>query len=69
MNLHKFITEYFDSWRIASILTCGTEHGVIKLRSGNTFIRVFFQMHGDKHWTGPNVMVDHVESLDEFLLN
>lgn len=62
MNLHKFINEYFHGWNIAGVTTCGTDCGVIKLRSHETFIKVFFYLNGDTHWTGVNVTVDHVEA-------
>ena len=67
MNLHKFIMEYFHGWNIASVTTCGTDCGNMKLRSGETFIRVFFQMHGDTHWTGLNVTVEHIEAAEDLI--
>lgn len=64
MNLHKFIIEYFHGWNIAGFTTCGTDCGNIKLHSNDTFIKIFFQLNGDKHWTGSNVTVDHIEASE-----
>ena len=63
MKFQDFINECFHGWKITSITTCGTDCGNLKLRSGNTFIRVFFQLHEDRHWTGNNVTVDHIENV------
>jgi hypothetical protein len=49
MKFHNFISECFHGWSIAGITTCGTDCGYIKLRSGNIFVKVFFQLHGDTH--------------------
>lgn len=66
MKFHNFIRECFNGWTIAGITTCGTDCGNLKLRSKNTCIRVFFQLHGDKHWTGDNVTIDHIEAVEDF---
>lgn len=67
MKFHDFIRECFHGWSIAGITTCGTDCGNLKLRSGNIFVRVFFRLHGDKHWTGSNVTVDHIEAVEEII--
>jgi hypothetical protein len=67
MKFHDFIRECFHGWSIAGITTCGTDCGNLKLRSGDTFVRVFFQLHGDTHWTGNNVTVDHIEAVEEII--
>lgn len=67
MKFHDFIRECFHGWSIAGITTCGTDCGNLKLRSGNTFVRVFFQLHGDTNWTGNNVTVDHIEAVEDFI--
>lgn len=67
MKFHDFIKECFHGWSVAGITTCGTDYGNLKLRSGNTFVRVFFQLHGDTNWTGNNVTVDHIEAVEDFI--
>lgn len=67
MSLNKIILEWFHGWSIASVTTCGTDCGSIKLRSGETFIRIFFRLNGDTHWTGRNVTVDHIEEAEELI--
>lgn len=60
--MRKFINEYFGLWEIAEITTFGVDCGYLVLRNKETFVKVYFTMHGDKHWTGANVKVDHVEA-------
>ena len=67
MKFHDFIIECFHGWNIASITTCGTDCGNLKLRSGNTFVKVFFRLHGDTHWTGNNVTLDHIEAVEDVI--
>ena len=65
MKFYDFIMDCFHGWSIASATHCGTDCGNLKLRSGNTFVRVFFQFHGDTHWTGRNVTLDHIEAVED----
>ena len=62
MNLYKFRVDYFHGWKVVNIKTHGTDCGNMVLQSGETCLNVFFNLHGDTHWTGNNVTVDHVES-------
>lgn len=64
MKLHEFKNKYFADWRIAGWTCCGTDCGNMTLVSGETCIRVFFQLNGDTHWTGNRVTVEHVEGCD-----
>ena len=64
MNLQRFINEYFHGWTIAEVTTCGTDCGVLKLRRHETFIKVFFHLNGELHWTGAMVKLDHVEACE-----
>lgn len=61
MNLHDFIHTYFSDWNIANVITYGTERGHIKLRYGETFINIFFNLNGETRWTGSNVTVYSVK--------
>ena len=65
MDLHEFINKYFSGWHIAEVTTCGTDCGNIKLHDGETNIRIFFNLHGNMHWTGFGVTVDHIEGCSE----
>lgn len=62
MNLHSFIYNYFNGWQIAGWTSCGTDCGNMKLVSGETCIKVFFNLNGETHWTGNRVTVNHVEA-------
>ena len=62
MNVVDFIQKYFANWRIASVLSCGTMHGYLKLRQNETFIKVYFSLNGSKHWADYRATVDHVTS-------
>lgn len=64
MNLQKFINKYFGLWKIAEITTFSETCGFLKLRNKDTFVKVYFTMHGEKHWTGTNVEVDFVEAVE-----
>ena len=60
MNLRTFIYTYFKSWDIAGWTTCGIDYGTMKLISGETCIKVCFNLNGERHWSGNNVTVDHI---------
>jgi len=64
MNMLTFIRTYFNDWSIASISTYGTIHGYLKLRHNETFVKVYFNLNGSKHWTDYCVTVDHVTSAE-----
>lgn len=64
MNLRMFINKYFGLWKIAETATFSGVCGYLKLRNKDTFVKVYFTMHGEKHWTGANVEVDHVEACE-----
>ena len=66
MDFRAFINSYFQEWKVAGVVSCGTSHGYLKLRSGEVFIKVHFQLNGDKHWTGSNARADRVEPVDTF---
>lgn len=61
MDLHEFVNKYFNGWNIAGVTTCGTDCGNIKLCHGETKIKIFFNLHGKKHWTDYGVTVNHIE--------
>lgn len=67
MKFYDLIMKGFHGWNIASVTICGTDCGNLKLRSGNTFVRVFFQLHGDKHWSDNNVTLDHIEAVEDII--
>ena len=67
MKFRNFIGECFHGWSIAGITICGTDCGNIKLRSGNTFVKVFFQLNGDTFWMGDNVTIDHIEAVEDII--
>lgn len=64
MSLHEFVRTYFFQWRIAQVITCGTDCGHIVLRDNETLIKIFFTLNGDINWTGKNVTIDHIEGCD-----
>lgn len=67
MSLRDFINQYFHSWKIATVSTDGTICGCMKLRSNETYIKIFFNLNGNKHWTNDGVTVDHIESCEDFI--
>ena len=67
MIFRHFIRECFHGWTIATLSICGTDCGNMTLRSGETYVRVFFNLNGDTHWTGQNVTLDHIEAGKDVL--
>ena len=61
MSLHEFKHKYFADWRIAGITTYGNERGYIQLRNRNSFIKLYFNFNGAKHWTDNCVTLDYIE--------
>lgn len=68
MNLHEFVTKCLIGWTITGVTTCGTDCGCLKLRDGETKIKIFFHLHGAKHWTEFGVTIDHIEGCTEEIL-
>lgn len=64
MNVHDFIKTYFKDWTICVELSCGRNHGYLKLGMNMTRIKVYFHLNGEKHWTGKNATVDRVEGCN-----
>lgn len=65
MSARSFMHTFFGCWQIAGTTTCGTEHGTVTLRHGDTKIKVFVNLNGETHWTGQKATVDHVEGYNE----
>jgi len=64
MNALTFIHKYFSGWSIASVSTYGTIHCCMKLRSNETFVNVYINLNGSKHWTDYCATVDHISAAE-----
>ena len=64
MDALTFIHKYFPGWSIASVSTYGTIHCCIKLRSNETFVNVYINLNGSKHWTDSCVTVNYVDTCE-----
>lgn len=65
ISVHAFVNTYFKNWKVAGESACGaTDTGSLKLRNGETAIRIYFKLNKERHWTGKNARVDRVEACD-----
>lgn len=67
MIFRDFIRQCLHGWTIAALSTCGTDCGVMRMRSHDTYIKVFFNLNGDSRWTGQNVTLDHIEASEDLV--
>jgi len=63
MNLSAFIKKHFGLWNIIDVKTFDNTCGYLTVKNKETIIKVYFTLHGETHWSGNKVEVDHVEAF------
>ena len=63
INLSAFIKKHFGLWNIIDVRTFDNTCGYLTVKNKETIIKVYFTLHGETHWSGDKVEVDHVEAF------